>query len=164
MEQLVRFDPGLIFWTWITFFIVLFILAWKAWRPMIHALEAREQRIRAALEAADQAREESERLAVMHQEELRKSRQEARQILTDARSVAEQVRAELQDSARKKADELLARARDQITAEREKALREIKATVVDLSVSIAGKVLERNLTTEDNQKLAEESLRRIGQA
>ncbi len=52
MEQLVHFDPGLIFWTWTTFFVVLAILAWKAWRPMINALEKREAGIRGALEAA----------------------------------------------------------------------------------------------------------------
>jgi F-type H+-transporting ATPase subunit b len=164
MEQLVRFDPGLIFWTWITFFIVLAVLAWKAWRPMIRALEKREARIHSALEAADKARKESEELTAKVQEDIRQSRQDAQQILANARSAAEKVRIDLEDAAKKKADELVAKAHGQIDAEREQALREIRTTVVDLSLSLAGKVLERNITTEDNKKLVEESLRRIGKA
>jgi len=164
MEQLVRFDPGLIFWTWTTFFVVLAILAWKAWRPMINALEKREAGIRGALEAAEKARQESEELTTKVEEEIRQSRHEAQQIITEARAAAENVRGELEEVAKKKADELVAKARDQIGAERERALSEIRTTVVDLSLSVAGKVIERNLTTEDNKKLVEESLRQIGKA
>ena len=51
MEQLVRFEPGLMIWTWVTFFIVLGILARKAWGPMIEALDKREADIRGALDA-----------------------------------------------------------------------------------------------------------------
>jgi len=164
MEQLVRFDPGLIFWTWTTFFVVLAILAWKAWRPMINALEKREAGIRGALEAAEKARRESEELTAKVEEEIRLSRYEAQQIITEARAAAENVRGELEEAAKKKADELVIKARDQIEAERERALREIRTTVVDLSLSVAGKVIERNLTTEDNKKLVEESLHQIGKA
>jgi len=164
MEQLVRFDPGLIFWTWITFFVVLAILAWKAWGPMINALERREASIHGALEAAEKARQRSEELTARMEEEVRQSRHEAQQIIIEARAAAEKVRGELEEAAKKKADELVAKARDQIGAERERALREIRTTVVDLSLSLAGKVIERNLTTEDNKKLVEESLRQIGKA
>ena len=164
MEQLVRFDPGLIFWTWITFFVVLAILAWKAWGPMINALERREASIHGALEAAGKARQRSEELTARVEEEVRQSRHEAQQIIIEARAAAGKVRGELEEAARKNADELVAKAREQIGAERERALREIRTTVVDLSLSLAGKVIERNLTTEDNKKLVEESLRQIGKA
>lgn len=164
MEQLVRFDPGLIFWTWITFFVVLAILAWKAWGPMINALERREASIHGALEAAEKARQRSEELTARVEEEVRRSRHEAQQIIIEARAAAEKIRGELEEAARKNADELIAKAREQIGAEQERALREIRTMVVDLSLSLAGKVIERNLTTEDNKKLVEESLRQIGKA
>ena len=164
MEQLVRFDPGLIFWTWTTFFVVLAILAWKAWRPMINALEKREAGIRGALEAAEKARRESEELTAKVAEAIRLSRYEAQQIITEARAAAEKVHGKLEEAAKKKADELVGKAREQIEAERERALHEIRTTVVDLSLSLASKVIERNLTTEDNKKLVEESLRQIGKA
>ena len=164
MEQLVQFDPGLIIWTWLTFFIVLGILARKAWGPMIDALDKREARIRDSLAAADRARQDSEEVAVRIDGQLKRSRQEAQQILTRAREAGEKVRAELEESARRQADDFIARARAQIEVEREQALREIRATVVDLSISMAGKVIERNVASEDNRKLVEESLRRLGQA
>ncbi len=164
MEQLVRFDPGLIFWTWVTFFIVLAILARKAWGPMINALEKREADIRDALAKADQAKIEAEELSVKFEEQLQSGRKEAQQLVTEARSAAKKLQADLEKDARRQADELLAGAREQISAERDRALRDIQATVVDLSVEIAGKVLERNLSTADNRKLAEETLRRIGEA
>jgi len=164
MEQLVRFEPGLIIWTWLTFFIVLAILATKAWRPMIDALDKREAGIREALSAAQKARQESERLTMAYEEKLIESRQEAQKVMAEARSAAGKVRLELEEVARKKADELIKKAQQQIEAERERAVREIKLTVVDLSLSIAEKVIERNLTTADNRKLVEESLRQVGKA
>ncbi len=164
MEQLVRFDPGLIFWTWVTFFIVLAILARKAWGPMINALDKREADIRDALAKADQAKIEAEELGVKYEEQLQAGRKEAQQLVADSRSAAKKLQADLEKDARRQADELLASAREQISAERDRALRDIQATVVDLSVEIAGKVLERNISTADNRKLADETLRRIGKA
>lgn len=164
MEQLVRFEPGLMIWTWVTFFIVLGILARKAWGPMIDALDKRQAGIRTALDAADRARAESEQLATKYEEQLQASRKEAQLVLADARAAAEKMRIELDEAARKKAADLVDKARDQIAVERDRALREIRATVVDLSLSIAGKVVERNLTTKDNRKLVEESLRQVGEA
>ncbi|MCK4578370.1 MAG: F0F1 ATP synthase subunit B, partial [Candidatus Marinimicrobia bacterium] len=159
MEQLVKFDPGLIFWTWTTFFIVLGILGWKAWRPMLLALEGREARIREALVSAEKARIEAGQLTARYEEQLQVSRQEAQQVIADARMSAEKLRVELEESARKKAYNLLSKAQEQIAADREKALREIRINVVNLSLDVASKVIERNLTTDDNRKLADESLR-----
>ena len=164
MESLVQLNPGLMIWTWLTFALVLLILAWKGWGPMIRALERREQRIREALEGAEKARVETERLAAEHQEEITRRRQEAQQILAEAREVADKMRAEMETIARDKADEIIVKAEEQIAAERQKALREIRTTVVDLSLEIAGKVIERNLTSKDNQKLVEDTLRQIGKA
>ena len=63
MDRLISLDTGLIFWTWTTFLIVLFVLATKAWKPMVAALDRRQKSIEEALAAADKAREETEKLA-----------------------------------------------------------------------------------------------------
>ena len=88
MEQLVRFEPGLMIWTWITFFIVMGILARKAWGPMIDARDKRHADIRTALDAAYRARAESEPLETRHQEQRQASRREAHKGLDDARAAA----------------------------------------------------------------------------
>lgn len=164
MEQLVSLDTGLIFWTWATFLIVLVILAWKAWGPMIEALDRREQTIRESLEAADKARSEAEVMTSKFEEQLRAGRQEAQQVLAEARTLAEKVRLDIETTAGKRADEIIAKAKEQIETEKARALQEIRSEVVDLSLSIATKVLERNITSEDNRKLAEQSLKQIGRA
>ncbi len=164
MEQLVKFDPGLIFWTWITFFIVLAILATKAWGPMIKALENREAGIRDALAAADKARQGANEMTARYEEEVQKSRQAVQNMMAEARSAADKLRADLEDNAKRQAASLLQKAQDQIAADRERAMREVKDAVVDLSLQIAGKVLERNLSSADNKKLAEQSLQQLGDA
>jgi len=164
MEQLVKFDPGLIFWTWTTFFIVLAILATKAWGPMFKALENREAVIRDALAAADQARQEADEMTARYEEEVQKSRQAVQNMMAEARSAADKLRADLEDNAKRQAAGLLQKAQDQIAADRERAMREVKDAVVDLSLQIAGKVLERNLSSDDNKKLAEQSLQQLGDA
>ncbi len=164
MEQLVKFDPGLIFWTWTTFFIVLAILAKKAWGPMIKALENREAGIRDALAAADKARQEAAGMTARYEEEIQKSRQEAQAMMAEARSSADKLRAELEENAKQQAKALMQKAQDQIAADREQAMREVRAAVVDLSLQIAGKVLERNVSSDDNKKLAKHSLQQLGDA
>ncbi|MFC1481438.1 F0F1 ATP synthase subunit B [Candidatus Neomarinimicrobiota bacterium] len=164
MEQLVKFDPGLIFWTWTTFFIVLAILATKAWGPMIKALENREAGIRDALAAADKARQEADAMSVRYEEEVQKSRQEAQKLMAEARSAADKLRVDLEENAKQQATALVQKAQDQIAADRERAMREVKDAVVDLSLQIASKVLERNLSSDDNKKLAKQSLQQLGDA
>lgn len=164
MEKLVSLDTGLIFWTWTTFLIVLVILATKAWGPMIQALERRQHNIAEAMAAADKARAETEEMSAKYEQQLRAGRVEAQEILTEARVTAQKLRAGLEATAHTKADEIVASAQERIEAEKVKAIAEIRATVVDLSLEIAGKVLERNITSADNQKLAEASLRQIGKA
>lgn len=164
MEQLVSLETGLIFWTWATFLIVLVILAWKAWGPMIAALDRREQTIRESLEAADKAHSEAEAMTSKFEAQVRAGRQEAQQVLAEARTLAEKVRSDIETAAGKKADEIIAKAKEQIETEKARALQEIRSEVVDLSLSIAAKVLERNITSEDNRKLAEQSLKQIGRA
>ena len=158
MEQLVQLDPGLIIWTWITFGLVLAILAWKGWGPMINVLVRREERIRNALEAADKAQADAERLEADQDESIRQVRRQAQEILNQARTAAERVSAEVQAEARQRAEELVARGQEQVAAEKTRALREIRTTVVDLSVAMASKVIQRNLTSEDNRRMVEDSL------
>ena len=164
MEKLISLDTGLIFWTWATFLIVLVVLGAKAWKPMIEALERRQQGIDEALAMAQKAREETAALTSRFEEQLQTSRQEAQQVLADARAVGEKLRSEIEADAHRNAVGILAKAREQIEAEKQKALEEVRTSVVDLSIAIASKVLERNISTGDNKKLAEESMRQIGEA
>ena len=164
MEKWLSFDPGLFLWTIVTFFIVLAILKWKAWGPLINALDKREEDIREALASAEKARQDAEKASSEYEDMMRKAQAEAQQIVSEGKAAGERVKNDIQSAANDKADEIIEKAKAQIDAERRKAIQEIKSSVVDLSMDAAAKVIEKNLDSDDNRKLVDQALEGIGQA
>ena len=164
MEKWLSFDPGLFLWTIVTFCIVLSILKWKAWGPLINALDKREEDIREALASAEKARQDAEKASSEYEDMMKKARVEAQQIVADGKAAGERVKNDIESAANDKANEIIEKAKAQIDAERRKAIQEIKSSVVDLSMDAAAKVIERNLDSDDNRKLVDQALEGIGQA
>ena len=162
MEKWLSFDPGLFMWTIVTFFIVLAILKWKAWGPLINALDKREEDIREALASAEKARQDAEKASSEYEDMMRKAQAEAQQIVSEGKAAGERVKNDIQSAANDKADEIIEKAKAQIDAERRKAIQEIKSSVVNLSMDAAAKVIERNLDSDDNRKLVDQALEGIG--
>ena len=162
MEKWLSFDPGLFMWTIVTFFIVLAILKWKAWGPLINVLDKREEDIREALASAEKARQDAEKASSEYEDMMRKAQAEAQQIVSEGKAAGERVKNDIQSAANDKADEIIEKAKAQIDAERRKAIQEIKSSVVDLSMDAAAKVIERNLDSDDNRKLVDQALEGIG--
>lgn len=150
--------PGLMFWTWLIFLLLLFVLRKWAWGPILGALEAREQRIQETLDRAADDREEAARLLDEHRKILDDSRDQAQNILADTRKAAESVRAEMLDAARNQKDQIVASAREEIERERDQALDALRREAVDLSISAAGRVLHKELDSEENRRIVEEYL------
>jgi len=155
---------GLLAWTVLTFVLLLVVLKKVAWGPILDALEARENEIKDALNAAEKAREEAERVSSDYEDSIRKAQAEAQQIIADAKTAGEKVKLDLETIASEKADEIIKKAKAQIDAERVKVISEIKTVAVEISLSAAAKVIEKNLDSEDNRKLVNEALEGIGQA
>ncbi len=160
-NPLVQPDPGLAIWTIITFLVLLWLLAKFAWRPLLRALEARQETIRKSLDDAQQARRELERLNQESAQILRNAHAEAESILAKSRAEAEKVREEIKQKARTDADGIIREARRQIETETGRALRQIRSEIADLSVAIASRLIQRNFSKEDNSALIEETLREI---
>ncbi len=157
-NPLVQVDPGLYFWTIATFLVLVFLLAKFAWRPLLDALERRQETIRKSLDDADAARGELERLQSESAEILKAARVEAEAIVSKSRADALQLGEELKQKARGEADAIVREAKRQIESEKSQALREIRGEVADLSIRIASKLIERNISREDNERLVEETL------
>ena len=155
---------GLLAWTVLTFVLLLVVLKKIAWGPILDALEARENEIKDALNAAEKAREEAERVSSDYEDSIRKAQAEAQQIIADAKTAGEKVKLDLETIASEKADEIIEKAKAQIDAERVKVISEIKTVAVEISLSAAAKVIEKNLDSDDNRKLVNEALEGIGQA
>jgi F-type H+-transporting ATPase subunit b len=160
-NPLVQPDPGLFIWTILVFLVLLFALAKFAWRPLLAALESRQDSIKKALADAAQAKKELEQLHEQSAQIIREARVEAESIIGKSRADAERLRAEMKEKAKAEADAVVKNAERQIQLETTRALQQIRAEAVDLSVMIASKIIQRNLSKEDNERLIEDALKQV---
>jgi F-type H+-transporting ATPase subunit b len=160
-NPLVQPDPGLFIWTIITFLVLLGLLAKFAWRPLLKALENRQETIRKSLDDAQKAKEELERLQGESAQIIRQARVDAESIIAKTRADADKLAEELRLKAREEAEGIVKNAERQIQIETRRALQEIRNEAVDLSVTIASKLLERHVSKEDNARLIDETLKQI---
>ena len=161
MNPLVQPDPGLFIWTILTFLVLVTLLAKFAWRPLLQALDSRQELIRKSLDDAQQAKQELERLQHESAQIIRQARVDAEAVVAQSRSDAAKLREEMRQKAKAEADGIVRNAERQIQLETQRALQQIRHEAVDLSVMIASKILRRNLTKEDNEKLIEEALKQV---
>jgi F-type H+-transporting ATPase subunit b len=160
-NPLVQPDPGLFIWTIITFLVLLGLLAKFAWGPLLQALESREGQIRKSLDDAQQAKQELERLQQESAQIIRQARVEAEAVVSQSRSDAARLREEMRQKAKAEADAIVKGAERQIQLEAQRALQQLRQEAADLSVMIASKILKRNISKEDNEKLIDEALKQV---
>jgi F-type H+-transporting ATPase subunit b len=150
---------GLVFWTVITFLILLFILKKFAWKPILGAVSSREESIKDALAAAEAARREMENLQADNERILQEARAEREAMLKDARDMKNKMIADAKDDAKQTADKMIAQAQEAIQSEKKAAIAELKGQVASLSLEIAEKVVKQELSNKGQQeKLVEDML------
>ncbi|HIC56653.1 MAG TPA: F0F1 ATP synthase subunit B [Acidobacteria bacterium] len=160
-NPLVQVEPGLFIWTILVFVVLLTLLKKFAWGPLLVALEERQEGIRKSLDDAEQARKELEQAQRNAEAILSKARAEADSILSETRVDAEKVRDDLRQQAQNEAQVIVQNAERQIQLETDRAVSQIREEAVELSLSIASKLIRRNLTKEDNQILIDEALKQV---
>ncbi|HEX6940012.1 MAG TPA: F0F1 ATP synthase subunit B [Longimicrobiales bacterium] len=149
-------------WTVIIFLALLAVLAKLAFPPILGYANAREQRIQEILDQAARDREEAQRILEAQRRELAEARQQAQQVLAEARQAGERMRQEMLERARAEQDELIARTRQDLEREREAAIEALRREAVDLSLAAASRLLEQRLGDEQDRALVREYLDRIG--
>tara|TARA_B100001765_G_C19340901_1_gene266056 strand:- start:105 stop:608 length:504 start_codon:yes stop_codon:yes gene_type:complete len=160
-NPLVQLDPGLFVWTILTFLLLLFVLAKFAWKPLLKMLKDREELIRSSLEDAEKAKEELERLNAEGEAIVNQARSEAQTILSEGKAAATKLKEETLAGAKEQAKNIISEAEKQINVEKDKAINEIKSEVVNLSLNISKKLINKNLSPEDNKALIDESLSNV---
>ena len=161
MNPLVQPDPGLYIWTILVFVVLVVLLTKFAWRPLLDALDRRQESIRKSLDDARQARQELERLRTESTRILVEARTEADAIISRTRADAARAGEEMKTKARADAENIIRNAERQIELEASRAVETIRREAVDFSVAIASKLIQRNITKEDNERLIGETLREI---
>lgn len=143
---------GLIFWTTITFLLLVFLLSRFAWKPIVKALKDREGKIDEALNAAQKAREEMAMLQINNDKLLHEAKEQRDAILTDARKLKDAILEEAKENAKQESDRIIAAARESIHFEKMSAMTELKNQLAQLSLEIAEKVLDREFETPEKHQ------------
>jgi F-type H+-transporting ATPase subunit b len=143
--ELVKPDIGLIFWQLISFGVVLFVLGKFAWGPILKMLQERESSISEALSAAEAAKAEMTGLKARNEAIMAEARREKDALLVEAREMRDQMISEAKAQAGIEASKMISAAKSVIESEKATAIAEIRSTLAQLSVSVAEKVLGKEL-------------------
>ena len=160
-NPLVQLDPGLFIWTILTFLLLLMVLAKFAWKPLLAMLDERQKSIDDSLLSAEKARLELAGINKESEAILSKSRTQAQTIVADAKSAADKLKEDIVSKAKEEADGQLKKAKNQISVEKDRALLEIRQEVVELSITVAEKIIKKNLSKDDNASIIEDSLNKL---
>ena len=149
--DLVTPDIGILFWTFISFAVLFFLLKKCAWKPIVGTVNDREQSIREALASAEKARLEMQNLTADNERILKEARVEREALLKEAREIKSKMIADATDETHIKASNKIEQAQTAIQSEKKAAISELKNQVAELSVGIAEKVLQAELSSKDKQ-------------
>lgn len=149
--ELVTAHGNLIFWMLVSFSIVLFVLRKFAWKPILKALKDRENSIRDALTSADEAKKEMESLKADNEKIIIEAKKERDNLISEAKDIKESIISEAKKSASVEAHKITESAKQQIEAEKQSAIEDMKKQIAELSVQIAEKLLNQKLA-DDNQQ------------
>ncbi len=142
----------------ITFFAVVFVLGKFAWKPILSALQQREQFIRDSLDQAKKDREQAEARLKEYGEKLDRARTDATGIVEEGRRDAEEVRRKILADAKRESDAVAARAKKEIEIARDDAIKQLHDQTILLATSVAGKMVRRDLGEGDHRELLDEAL------
>jgi F-type H+-transporting ATPase subunit b len=159
MEKLLEeFSFGLFIWQTLLFVGLLLLLAKYAWKPILTAVEERENTIKDSLEAAEKAKSDMEAVQADNKRILKEARAERDALLAEAKKASTQMINEAKDAAKTEADKIASAAQEAIQQEKNAAINDLKNQVASLSVDIAQKVLQGELADQAKQKQLVEKL------
>jgi F-type H+-transporting ATPase subunit b len=151
-------DVGNAVWTLVIFLLVLFVLGKYAWGPILGGLQSREAFIRDSLEKAKHERDAAEALLRDYEQRLANSRAEATAIVEEGRRDAEAVRRRIEEEAKREGDRMIERARREIQIAVDTATKDLYSLAARLATEMAGRILGRELTPADHERLIGEAI------
>jgi len=157
LPKMSEFLPALV-----AFIVVYVVLSKFAFPAVIGMLDKRADTIRESLERAEEAKVEGERLLEEYRTTMAEARKEAGSIIAQAKQAGESMRTESAAKAQEQYDDMLAKARVAIEGEKQAALAELQSSVAELSVSVAGRLIGADLSTEEHLRIVEKYVNEAG--
>lgn len=149
--------------TLVVFIVLMLLLKKFAWGPLMGIMQQREEQVAGDLDAAEKSRQETKQLLEEQRSLLKEARVEAQAIVENAKKQADLQKEEIVSAARNEAVRLQESAKRDIETEKEKAIAAVREEVVSLSVLAASKVLNKEVSEEDNRSLIEETIAKAGE-
>lgn len=157
-------NPGLAFWTIVTFFTTLAILRASAWKPLMQNLQAREKGIRDAIESAQKAKQEAESLLKQYQEKMASAQAEIKATIQEGQKAAQVQKETMIKEATEECQRIRERSENDIRLAKEKAMQEIFKVAADLSVAISTKLIQKSLDSNEQNRIIQETLNQFQNA
>ncbi len=145
----------------VNFLLLLYLLNRFLFKPLLARMDERGEKIAQGLEDAETAARDRELARAEREAAVSEARKEAADMLARANKIAEDTRKEILDQARSEADKVTARAREEIVAEKDRAMAEIRGQVADLALAAAGKLVRREMDGPTQRRLVEEFLAEV---
>src|SRR3990172_942654 len=154
-------DLGNVFWSLVTFFAVLVVLGKFAWRPILGALQKREDFIRESLAHAKRDRDEAEQRLKEYSEKIVAARSEATAIVEEGRRVGDVLRQKLEEDGKAEAKAILERAKREIAIATDTAVKELYSLTAKLATELAGRIVRKELNPREHERLITESINEL---
>ena len=137
----------------VNFTILVGVLSYFVYRPLLDLLDARRERIRTAMENAKRVEEQTRELEQFRLDQLKKIDQEIGAMLERGKQHAEKIQEGILADAKREADGILAKARRQLEDERARAFHELQDSLASMIVRMTEKILEREFSSADQERL-----------
>jgi len=158
MDALLRPDTGLIFWTAVDFLLLVFLLGKFAWKPLVKALEERENKIAQDKKDAQDARDAAVKIKAELEARLENISKEAQEKFRSVEALAAAEKDAIIKEAKQTSSFLLDQAKQEIEAQKNAALREVKKEIADIAVSAAQKIAAVKIDAEADARLIKNAL------
>jgi len=147
-----------------SFLLLIFLVKKYAWGNLSSILDERAEKISSDIDGAEEARKKAEELASKREAELAGSRTEAKTIIENAKGTAEKSKADILAEAKLEAGRLKEKANQEIAQNKAEALQSVKGDVADLTISLAEKILSKNLDSQAHKELIDQYIDQLGEA
>lgn len=154
-------DSALLISQIVNFLLLLLLLKRFAYKPVLNMLNERAEKIKQSLEKAEKIEQELKNIEVEKIESINKAKEEAQGIVEKAYLTAKETSEKNLEETRIRTKEIVEKAKREIEIEKEKSLEDARKEIAVLAIEIAEKIIKKNLDSETDKKLAEETLSKI---
>ena len=155
---MLELNPGLMIWTIITFLILLILLRKLAWKPLVAALQKREDHIKLSIDQAESKLEEAKQISDENRRQLAQAEEHSQKVIKEGRELAEKIKSEIVDKARQQSRHMVEQAKLEIEREKEAALLRLRGEVANLAIDAASKILGEALDSDKHRKVIDSFL------